>query len=246
MEFIKKHWTTLVLIVIIILGVTYFFINQAQNQKEYMALRKEVLAKDSLVKVRDGEFTKLVNDMATKKDLDKIVKEASADAYKDIKGNKEKIINNTGISIRPTTKVRIDTVYVDKNGTRRFTSYYPSIDSSFITHKSVITGNLAENTWEFKPLKLNVVVTQQKDGMYRARLIGPNWIQAEEVTVTSLPMSPMTQKNFKLLLGASGNYSVKEDNFGIGVYAGFRYKDKIILLNGTTNQVVSLGYIQEF
>lgn len=226
--------------------ILYIVFSSISHTNQVDELKQTILQKDSLGKVRDGEYTKLVNDTKTKSDLDKEVKEVSKDAYQDIKKNKEKIVNNTGISVKPITKVTIDTIYVDSSGTRRFTSYYPNRDSAFITHNTTINNNLATNKWDFKPLKLNVVVTQQKDGMYRARLIGPKWIEAQEVTVNSLPMNSITQKNFKLLVGASGGYSFNDKDIVLGVYTGLRYKNKIILIHGETNKVVSLGYIQEF
>ena len=59
-------------------------------------------------------------------------------------------------------------------------------------------------------------------------------------------MNKITQKDFKTLLGASGGYSFNDRNIVVGVYTGFKYKNKIILIHGETNKVVSLGYIQEF
>ena len=82
--------------------------------------------------------------------------------------------------------------------------------------------------------------------MYRARFIGPSWIEAQEVTVNSLPLSPITERKFKFLLGASGGYDFNYRNISAGIYTGFRYKNQIVLVNGNTNKVVSLGYIKEF
>ena len=246
MKFIKDHYKTILAVLSIIGIVLYLFFNNTSYNSTIESLKKTILDKDSLIKIRDGEYTKLVNDTKTKKDLDKLVKDISEKTYQDIKKNGEKIVNNTGVSVKPINKVTTDTVYVDSSGVRRFTSYYPNKDSAFIIHQSTITNSLATNNWDFKPLKLNVVVTQQKDGMYRARLIGPKWIEAQEVTVSSLPMNKITQKDFKTLLGASGGYSFNDRNIVVGVYTGFKYKNKIILIHGETNKVVSLGYIQEF
>lgn len=246
MKFLKNNLLTLTLIAIIIGLFIYLTFNKIGTDKQISNLKDSILLKDSLKKIRDGEYTKLVNDNKSKSDLEKEVKNSSPQTYKDIKKAKEKIVSNTNISVKPTGKVTRDTVYIDSTGTRRFTSYYPNIDSAFVTHRSVITNSIATNTWEFKPLKLNVIVTQQQDGMYRARLLGPKWIEAQEVTVNSLPMASITEKRFKTLLGASGGYSFNDKDLVVGIYTGFRYKNTIILLNGATNKVVSLGYIQEF
>lgn len=246
MKFLKDNAVTLFLIGVVLALLIYLTFNKIGTDRQINSLKDSILVKDSLKKIRDGEYTKLVNDMKTRDELEKEVKDTSEQTYKDIKKAKEKIVSNTKVSVKPSTKVTRDTVYIDSTGTRRFTSYYPNKDSAFVTHRSVITNSIATNTWEFKPLKLNVIVTQQKDGMYRARLLGPKWIQAQEVTVNSLPMTPINEKKFKTLLGASGGYSFNDRDIVVGLYTGFRYKNSIILLNGSTNKVVSLGYIQEF
>lgn len=245
--FLTDNLLSIVLILLIIGGLIYFSLQERKYDQQISNMKDTILAKDFLIKIRDGEYTKLVNDTKTTKELKEELKTiVSEQLYKEIVKNGEKITNNTTIRVVPTTKTLLDTVYIDSSGTRRFTSYYPNKDSAFITNQATITGNIASSTWSFQPLKLSVVVTQQKDGMYRARLIGPTWIQAEEVTVNSLPMTSINEKKFKFLLGASGGYSFEDRSMVVGVYTGIRFNNKIILLNGGTNKVVSIGYIQEF
>lgn len=246
MGIIKKNLLTITLLLTIVGLVIFGIIREHGQTSQVRNLKDTILLKDSLKKIRDGEYSKLVNDNKTPSDLKKDVNSVSEQTGKDIKKNKEKIISNTGISVKPNTKTTRDTVFIDTMGIRRFTSFYPTKDSAFVTHRSIINGTIATNTWEFKPLKLNIIVTQQKDGMYKARLIGPTWIQAQEVTVNSLPMDPITEKKFKYLIGGSGGYSFESKDVVVGVYTGFRYKNKIVLIHGETNKVVSLGYIQEF
>lgn len=246
MNFVKKNLVSIIFLLMLI-GVIIFGIFKSNTfNKQVTDLKKTILSKDSIQKVRDGEYTKLIDDTKTQAELNKEVNTIAKETYKDIKKSGEKIVSNTNISVKPVTKIVIDTVYVDSSGTQKFTSYYPNIDSAFITHKITIQNSLATNSWEFKPLKINVVVTQQKDGMYRARLIGPKWIEAEEVTINSLPITSVTEKKFKYLLGASGGYSFQNNDLVVGVYTGFKYKSQIILLHGETNKVVSIGYIKEF
>ena len=246
MNFVKKNLVSIILLLMLI-GVIIFGIFKSNTfNKQVTDLKKTILSKDSIQKVRDGEYTKLIDDTKTQAELNKEVNTIAKETYKDIKKSGEKIVSNTNISVKPVTKIVIDTVYVDSSGTQKFTSYYPNIDSAFITHKITIQNSLATNSWEFKPLKINVVVTQQKDGMYRARLIGPKWIEAEEVTINGLPMTSVTERKFKYLLGASGGYSFQNNDLVVEVYTGFKYKSQIILLHGETNKVVSIGYIKEF
>ena len=245
-NFILKYYKLIIVALIFIGAFSFILIQNVGLKSDLVEYKKTILQKDSLEKIREGEYTKLVNDLKSSNDLKKYIKEISDSTYQDIKRNKEKPLIITKVTTVPKTIQTIDTVYIDTLGVRTTTSYYPNKDSMYIKHTSIIKDKEAKNTWEFSPLKLNVIVTQQKDGMYRARFIGPSWIEAQEVTVNSLPLSPITERKFKFLLGVSGGYDFNYRNVSAGIYTGFRYKNQIVLVNGNTNKVVSLGYIKEF
>ena len=245
-NFILKYYKLIIVALIIIGAFSFILIQNAGLKSDLVDYKKTILQKDSLQKIRDGEYTKLVNDLKSSNDLKKYIKEISDSTYQDIKRNKENPLIITKVTTIPKTIQTIDTVFIDTLGVRTITSYYPNKDSMYIKHTSVIKDKESKNTWEFSPLKLNVIVTQQKDGMYRARFVGPSWIEAQEVTVNSLPLSSITERKFKFLLGASGGYDFNYRNVSAGIYTGFRYKNQIVLVNGNTNKVVSLGYIKEF
>ena len=245
-NFILKYYKLIIVALIFIGAFSFILIQNAGLKSDLVDYKKTILQKDSLEKIREGEYTKLVNDLKSSNDLKKYIKEISDSTYQDIKRNKEKPLIITKVTTVPKTIQTIDTVYIDTLGVRTITSYYPNKDSMYIKHTSIIKDKESKNTWEFSPLKLNVIVTQQKDGMYRARFVGPSWIEAQEVTVNSLPLSPITERKFKFLLGASGGYDFNYRNISAGIYTGFRYKNQIVLVNGNTNKIVSLGYIKEF
>lgn len=245
-NFILKYYKLIIVALIFIGAFSFILIQNAGLKSDLVEYKKTILQKDSLEKIREGEYTKLVNDLKSSNDLKKYIKEISDSTYQDIKRNKEKPLIITKVTTVPKTIQTIDTVYIDTLGVRTITSYYPNKDSMYIKHTSIIKDKESKNTWEFSPLKLNVIVTQQKDGMYRARFVGPSWIEAQEVTVNSLPLSPITERKFKFLLGVSGGYDFNYRNVSAGIYTGFRYKNQIVLVNGNTNKVVSLGYIKEF
>ena len=245
-HFLYKNRYNLTIALLFIIFIIFSGVRERSFNAEVDELKNTILKKDSLVKVREGEFTKLVNDTKSKKELDREVKGETPKTYEDIKKSKEKIISHTKIKLVPVSKTIVDTVYIDSSGTKKFTSFYPEKNNYFIKNFTTIINNEAKTEWSFTPLKVNIVVTEQKDGMYRARLSGPEWIQAEEVTINSLPLNPVTERKFKFLLGASGGYDFNTRTLPLGVYTGFRVKNKILILNGQTNKVVTIGYIQEF
>lgn len=245
-EFLKNNFLILAAALVVLGLLGYIVISSIDRKNEVKELKRTILLKDSLVKVREGQYTKLVNDMKSSSDLKKEVKEIDPRVSEDIKKAKEKPIMITTTKVVPVVKTTTDTVYVNGETDRKIVSYYPNPDSAFIKHTSVLTGASASSTWEFKPLKLNVIVTQQKDGMYRARLIGPNWLQAEEVTVNSLPLTPVVEKKLRFMAGVGAGFDFYTNKPNLGVYTGIKYNNTIILLNGATNQVVSVGVVKIF
>lgn len=246
MKLTKEKLITIGFLAVIFILLLSLITRESINTSKINSLKETILSKDSLYKVRDGQYTKLVNDTKSKSELTKEVKSELPQTYQDIKKAKENIISHTKVSVAPKSTTTIDTVYIDTLGIQKFDSYYPNKDNYFVKHKSTIDKNVATNLWEFNSLKLDIVVTQQKDGMYRARLAGPEWIEANEVTVNSLPLTPLTERKLKFLLGGSGGYSMNDRNIVLGIYSGIRYKSNIILIHGGTNKVISGGFIKEF
>ena len=170
-NFILKYYKLIIVALIFIGAFSFILIQNAGLKSDLVDYKKTILQKDSLEKIREGEYTKLVNDLKSSNDLKKYIKEISDSTYQDIKRNKEKPLIITKVTTVPKTIQTIDTVYIDTLGVRTITSYYPNKDSMYIKHTSIIKDKESKNTWEFSPLKLNVIVTQQKDGMYRARIV---------------------------------------------------------------------------
>lgn len=245
-EFLKDNFLIISAALVILGLLGYIAISSINHKKVEHELKRTILKKDYLIKVRDGQYTKLVDDMKTLSDLKKEVKDIDPEVSEDIRKAKEKPIIITTTKVVPVTKTTIDTVYVEGEKDRRIVSYYPNPDSAFVKHTSILTGANSTSTWEFSPLKINVIVTQQKDGMYRARLVGPNWLQAKEVTVNSLPLTPVLEKKLRFVAGVSAGFDFYKNKPNLGVYTGIKYNNTIILLNGATNQVVSVGVVKIF
>lgn len=240
----NKYIIACLLAIIFILSIIFIY-TSISDKSDITYLRKSVIEKDSLLKVRDGEYTKLVNDTKKNSDLKNEVKDISESTFKDIKDNKEKITSVTGVVVQPKDLKKEDKAQITSNNELYLSSYYPSKDSAFVKYSASVKDSTVNSSWEFFPLKIDVIVTQQKDGIFRARFVGPKWIQVNNLSVNSLPMSKITERNLKFLVGASGGYRFEENDFVVGVSTGLRYKSNIFILNGTSNKIVSLGYLKE-
>ena len=79
--------------------------NDKMQKELYDQIRetnKEIVKNSKLIKEKDGQYSKLVNNFNTQKDLLKQLKEENKDLYKTIKKNDEKLlmINNTLVTLQ--------------------------------------------------------------------------------------------------------------------------------------------------
>jgi hypothetical protein len=96
-------------------------------------------------------------------------------------------------------------------------------------------------------------MTETDRGLWRSRLIGPDWLVVDDIEVNSLPpenFQDPTQKDprkFGFTMG--GGYVRSFDAtipHGLSVGAGLYYKKHAIIVNGTTNKSVGFNYYYRF
>ena len=100
-NFIIKYYKLIIVSLIILGAFSLILIQNSELKSDLVEYKRTILKKDSLEKVREGEYTKLVDDLKTRNDLKKYIKEISENTYKDIKKNKEKPLIITKISTVP-------------------------------------------------------------------------------------------------------------------------------------------------
>jgi hypothetical protein len=62
--------------------------------------------------------------------------------------------------------------------------------------------------WSFGKLPLQIVLTEEKRGIWKSRLIGPDWLVVDSMSVNSLPAEQYTEnKERKLQFMVGGGYN---------------------------------------
>ncbi len=260
MNFIKKNWKYIIGGIIALAAIYLLFIKPNLElkalEKQNETLKKEVLAKDTLQKLADGKYSKLVNTFNSTNDLNKILKTELSVIYDSIKNRKEKVlsINQNNITFKPKTNTVI--VYVNKDSTYSFTSFYPQKDKYFIKYNGTLDtkSKTVTDDWSFTNFNLNVVMTQRKDGLWDSYLDGPEFLKVNSIKVNSLPAKDYIptaekQKLFVLYggLGIRGNTDLNVNNKDLLIKGALTIKNKyMIQADYGTDKKVGVGVLVNF
>jgi len=230
----KKVNTTLVLGVIILLllitGFIGFNIYEGKLNKSDMAYRKLVIANDTLVKINETQYRKLVADTLTQRELNKIVKELGIALEA-----KPKIVYKTKIVIKEIEKPT-DSVSI-KGDSISIVDYYPQKTDYFVKYENVITvkDTTGISKFSFNPVDISIVISQREDGVFESDIKVPEFMTVGNVDIQSVPMSIPKVKNFGMLFGVGLGKSFKDQETYLKLSGGVRYKKFYIDVGGGTN-----------
>jgi len=229
---------------------------QEKMYEEQQSMNKMIVEMDTTTKEKDGQYAKLVNNFKSQKDLIKQLKDQNGDLYKFIKSQKEELlmINNTVISLQ----TKIDNGFGEFNpkdsNLINVSLKYPNDTDWFIKWDGSIHTKTAyyNGEWRFGSLPLQIVMTETERGIWKSRLIGPEWLLVESIDINSIPPEQMVnkpeQRNLGFILGGGyiHSFDVNTSPSAISIGGGLYFKNNSIILNGTTNKTVGLNYYYRF
>lgn len=243
----------ILLIIIIFLG---WRINATQNANEDAqdALKKSIIMNDSLTKEADGRYAKLVDYYNSEKDLKNELKESNKKLYEVIKKENEKILSLTNAIITLQGVVNEGFANFDPNDSNKINLAlkYPNDKEPFINWNGSIDKRSAfyKGEWTFGKLPLHIVLTEEQRGLWKSRLIGPEWLKVDSMTINSLPPKDFDNDQLKKLqFFVGGGYikSLSNGSNAVSVGGGVSYNGHHnLLLQATTNQEVGLSYYYNF
>jgi len=243
----------ILLIIIIFLGWRINSI-QSANEDAQDALKKSIIMNDSLTKEADGRYAKLVNYYNTEKDLKNELKESNKELYNVIKKENEKILSLTNAIITLQGVVNEGFANFDPNDSNKINLAlkYPNDKEPFINWNGSIdkTSAFYKGEWTFGKLPLQIVLTEEKRGLWKSRLIGPDWLKVDSMTINSLPPKEFDNDQLKKLqFFVGGGYikSLSNESNAISVGGGVSYNGyHNLLLQATTNRELGLSYYYNF
>jgi uncharacterized membrane-anchored protein YhcB (DUF1043 family) len=236
------------LIVLLITGSWYMINEQKKLYEEVERRNKIIVDMDKTTKETDGQYTKLVDYFNTEKQLNQQLKDQNKELYKLIKEQKENLlmINSTVISLQGQLTDGFGSFNQKDTNRIDIKLKYPDEHDNFITWEGYVNKDNAyyNGEWKFSSLPLQIILTETEGGLWRSRLIGPNWLVVDSMEINSLPLPKIkNQSDFGLLLGGGYIRSFNPEGFnGISIGAGLRFKNHNLIINGTTNQEINFNY----
>jgi len=239
-------------ILIIIIALLFFKNCQLQkdSDRELDYLKKSIIASDKLTKEADGRYSKLVDYYATQGDLMKDIKESNKDLYKTIKKQDERLLSITSSIITLDSKIVQGFAQTDPVDTNKLnlSLKYPDEKEPFVFWDGWVNKNTAayKGTFSFGKLPIQVILTEESRGLWKSRIIGPDWLKVDSLSIKSIPpeeYATLKPKNLQWLVGGSYIYCMNNSGQGVGVNFGLNLFDRhnLILGANTLNQV-SFGY----
>lgn len=238
----KKDLVYIIIILLLIggafAGKQYY---EDKLDKRDLAYKDLVLENDVLTKVNETQYTKLVDDTKTIKDLEERVEWLGFELIK-----KPKVIYETIIEYEPVEKP-IDDVEVE-DGILTINDFYPSKEDPFIEYTTKYNFELDEgiSNWKLNPTNISIIISQRDDGIWKSDIKVPEYMKVGEVTINAVPLDIPEIDKFGWLLGVSYGKNFESDSEFLRVSGGARIGKTYIKLGATTIQTMDLGVEFEF
>lgn len=237
-------------------GVIIFLLLQlsgekSKSDKEIAELRKSIIASDKLTKEANGQYAKLVNYYASERDLKNQLKETNKELLNTIKEQDERLLSITNAIITLEAGLTTGFGSIDKKDSTKINLAlrYPTKGEPFVFWDGKINRLTAEYNGEFTfgKLPIQIVVTEESRGLWKHRIIGPDWLKVDSLTVNSIPPAEYqveVPKKLQWLVGGTYTKSlVPAVPNAVGINVGVNLFDNHnILVGANSSQQVTVGY----
>ncbi len=209
------------IIILLLVIVIIFSLKSCQSDTDIRQLKELIIKQDSLRKVEDGHYQKIVNDLNNSKELFKQLKENNKELAETIKEQKKNpiVVTNTVIKIQPAPLPEPVPIKPDNT----FELNYPNKDNKFISFLGIIENDSINGVWDFDEFKLDLVISEKQKGVFEIDAFTNDFIEIKSLTVNSLPLKGIKPDNFDFKVGL-GLYTDINTGLGVDIYGGIRIK----------------------
>lgn len=231
------------IIVLILLFMSGFFVSKHFSDKSKEKIKRELrierIKNDSIKKVAEGHYSKLIADTLTKKQLKKRVKELEFKIENPIE---------TGLIVLDFDEKETNTKGVKKDSIIKIEDYYPSKENPFIIYNASIStfDYTTRGIFQIKNLELLTAKGTNKDGTTSFGLKVPKYITVSSLDIQSKNNYQPKRSNFGYLLGGQLLMDYNTNEVHAGVNFGVRYKKTYLTIGTTTNKTIQTGLTFEF
>lgn len=240
---------SIIIIVLLLFGWIKYSQIQKELRDEINSGNKAILSMDKTTKESQGQYAKLVNYFNSEKDLNNQLKEQNENLYRLIKKQDERLlmINNTIVTLEGKMMEGFGTINRDDTNKIDLKLTYPDKEKSFITWNGFVNRKTAfyKGEFSFGKLPLQIILTETERGIWKSRLIGPEWLIVDSMDINSLALpTPEKVSNWGLFFGGGFNKSFAStipNSFSLDV--SLLYKRHMLMLEVTSNRQVGLKYL---
>ena len=228
-----------IMLVLATFKVTQYF-SDKKLEAQRIEIKKLKIKNDTLKKVSDGHYQKLVADTLTKKQLRKEIEDLKLKV-------KDGVIVEKIVVVPKEVEKPIDSLEITLDSVS-IIDYYPTKDNWFARYSAIIKLKGGDNTgkFTFSELPINLVISEQEDGTFRTDLQAPDFISVASLEVLARPLDPVKVDNFGILAGGKINRNMENGNLTYEIIGGFRFKKINIITSVNTNTEFGLGALIEF
>ena len=214
-------------------------------------LKRSIIASNVLIKESEGSYSKLVDYYKSEKDLTTELKNSNKDLYNAVKSQGEKILSltSTVISLKGSVEEGFGKFNPTDSNQIDIALRYPAEKDPFIKWDGFVNKKTAayRGNWSFGKLPIQIVVTEETTGLWKHRVVGPDWLLIDSLQVNSLPPDkyvPTIDRTFQLIIGGNYMKPIISNKFGcIGIGVGLSIASKHnIIFSANTNQEIGIGY----
>jgi hypothetical protein len=237
-------------------GIIIFLLLQlngakSKSDREIMELRKSIIASDKLTKEADGRYAKLVNYYASEKDLKNQLKGLNEELFHTIKDQDERLLSITEAIVTLESELTAGFGSIDKEDSTKINLAlkYPTKGDPFIFWDGKLNRLTAEYNGEFTfgKLPIQIVVTEESRGLWKHRIVGPDWLKVDSLSINSLPPEEYaieTPKKLQWMVGGTYNKSfIPSVPNSIGLNVGVNlFENHNVLIGANSSQQVTVGY----
>lgn len=251
---LKNKVTPILSSIIIAILLLFGFNNSrqaAKSESEIKELKKLIIKSDKLTKEAEGRYAKLVNYYASEKDLKNELKDLNKELYRTIKKQDERLLSISQAIITLESEISAGFGSIDKEDSTKINLAlkYPTKGDPFVFWDGKVNRLTAEYKGEFTfgKLPIQIVVTEESRGLWKHRIIGPEWLKVDSLSINSLPPAeyvPIEPRKIQWLVGGTFNKSlIPTVPNSIGVNVGLNlFENHNILVGANSAQQVSVGY----
>lgn len=168
----KLYWYWVIIALLsFLLYTTYSHLTDTINSQE----KEWRLRTDTLVKINETQYTKLVADTLTKKQLKKVIDSLELENIK-----KPKEVYITNVIVKEITKTVDSLVYID--GKLNIVDYYPNKEDYFVRYS--LTDTISN--FKFNPIQISLVVSEEKENLWKVDTKMPPYFEITNIKAISL------------------------------------------------------------